>query len=195
MTPGASHTVRAVAIGTSAGGIDALFALLGELPADYPLPVIVVLHLAAGRDSQLAELFGRRLALPVREAQPHAPIVPGTLYFAPPGYHLLANDDLTFSLSCDAPVLYSRPSIDVLFESCADVFGPDLAALVLTGANADGAEGLLRVREAGGLALVQDPLEAPYPAMPQAAIDRAAPVEVLPLAGLHAVLLQLGARP
>jgi two-component system chemotaxis response regulator CheB len=194
MTPGASHTVRAVAIGTSAGGIDALFALLGELPADYPLPVIVVLHLAAGRDSQLAELFGRRLALPVREAQPHAPIEPGTVYFAPPGYHLLANSDLTFSLSCDAPVLYSRPSIDVLFESCADVFGPDLAAMVLTGANADGAKGLLRVREAGGLALVQDPVEAPYPVMPQAAIDRAAPVEVLPLAGLRAILLQLGER-
>lgn len=194
MNTGELRAVQAVAIGASAGGIDALLVLLRELPADYPLPVIVVLHLPADHESQLAELFGRRLALTVREAQAHAPLEPGTLYFAPPGYHLLVNSDRTFSLSCDPPVLYSRPSIDVLFESCADAFGPKLAALVLTGANADGAEGLRRVREAGGQALVQDPAEALYPLMPQSAVDRAAPVTVLPLAGLRAILLQLGSR-
>ncbi len=184
-----------VAIGASAGGIDALFALLEGLPADYPLPLIVVLHLPEGHDSQLADLFGRRLGRPVQEAQAHAPVEPGILYFAPPGYHLLVDPDRTFSLSCDPPVLHSRPSIDVLLESCADAYGERAVAMVLTGANQDGAHGLRCIREAGGLALVQDPAEAAYPTMPKAAIEAATPDFVLPLAGLHSVLMRLGNRP
>jgi two-component system chemotaxis response regulator CheB len=181
-----------VAIGASAGGIDALFALLKDLPVPYPLPLVTVLHLPEGHESQLAEVFSRRLDRPVQEAQAHAPIEPGVFYFAPPGYHLLVDNDRTFSLSCDPPVLYSRPSIDVLLESVADAYGERAVAMVLTGANADGAQGLLRVKQAGGLALVQDPDQAAYPAMPQAAIDAARPDYVLPLDGLRTVLQRLG---
>jgi len=181
-----------VAIGASAGGIDALFTLLADLPVPYPLPVVTVLHLPEGRDSSLAGVFGRRLEREVREAQPHAPVEPGVFYFAPPGYHLLVDSDRTFSLSCEPPVLYSRPSIDVLLESVADAYGERAVALVLTGANNDGAHGLHCIKQAGGLALVQDPAEALYPAMPQAAIAAADPDYVLPLAGLRSVLERLG---
>jgi two-component system, chemotaxis family, protein-glutamate methylesterase/glutaminase len=182
----------AVAIGASAGGIDALFALLTGLPAGYPLPIIAVLHMPDAHDSRLADLFGARLALPVREAAARAAVEPGTLYFAPSGYHLLVEADRTFSLSCDPPVLFSRPSIDVLLESCADAYGPRLAALVLTGASEDGARGLAEVRRAGGLAAVQSPQEAAHAIMPAAAVARASPQLVLPLAGLHELLLRLG---
>jgi two-component system chemotaxis response regulator CheB len=192
LPPQFRHNADLVAIGASAGGSDALFALLKDLPVPYPVPVVTVLHLPEGHESQLAEVFGRRLDRPVQEAQAHAPVEPGVLYFAPPGYHLVVDNDRTFSLSCDPPVLYSRPSIDVLLESVADAYGERAVAMVLTGANADGAQGLLRVKQAGGLALVQDPAEAPYPAMPQAAIDAARPDYVLPLEGLRTVLQHLG---
>jgi signal transduction histidine kinase len=96
----------------------------------------------------------------VQEAQPGAPVASGTVYFAPPGYHLLVEADRTFALSCDPPVLFSRPSIDVLLESCADVYGPELAGIVLTGANEDGARGLAAIKARGGLTAVQDPEEA-----------------------------------
>ena len=184
-----------VAIGASAGGIDALFTLLDGLPSPYPVALVTVLHLPEGHESQLAEVFGRRLGRPVQEAQAHAPVEPGIFYFAPPGYHLLVDRDRTFSLSCDPPVLYSRPSIDVLLESVADAYGERSVALVLTGANTDGAMGLRCIRQAGGLALVQDPSEAAYPAMPKAAIDAARPQFVLPLAGLRTALQRLGSRP
>lgn len=195
LPPDFRHEADVVAIGTSAGGIDALFTLLEGLPADYPLARVTVLHLPEGHDSQLAKVFGRRLALPVREAQAHAPVEPGILYFAPPGYHLLVDPDRIFALSCDPPVFYSRPSIDVLLESCADAYGERAVAMVLTGANQDGANGLRCIKQAGGLTLAQDPAEAAYPTMPQAAIDAADPDFVLPLTGLRTALMKLGSRP
>ncbi len=195
LPPNFRHAADVVAIGASAGGIDALFTLLEGLPVDYPLALVTVLHLPEGHDSQLAEVFGRRLALPVREAQAHAPVEAGILYFAPPGYHLLVDPDRIFALSCDPPVFYSRPSIDVLLESCADAYGDRAVAMVLTGANQDGAMGLRCIKQAGGLTLVQDPAEAVHPTMPRAAIDTADPDFVLPLAGLRMALLQLGNRP
>src|SRR5690606_12492503 len=106
----------------------------------------------------------------------------------PPGYHLLVETDATFSLSCDPPVLFSRPSIDVLFESCADAYAQRLAALVLTGANEDGARGLAQVRAQGGLTAVQDPAEAAHDTMPLAAVRLAKPDYVLPLSGLRTLL-------
>lgn len=183
---------EAVAVGASAGGIDALLALLPGLPATYPLPIVAVLHVPESHDSRLHEVFAARVAMRTREAAPGAPVEPGTLYFAPNGYHLLMEADRTFSLSCDPPVLFSRPSIDVLLESCADAFGPRAAGIVLTGASEDGARGLAHLREAGGLAAVQSPQEAAHPVMPAAAVARAQPQLVLPLAGLHKLLLRLG---
>jgi two-component system, chemotaxis family, protein-glutamate methylesterase/glutaminase len=185
---GFTHPVDAVALGASAGGIDALFSVLGGLPHTPATPLVAVLHLPPTHDSRLAEVFSARLALTAREAQAHAPVEPGLLYFAPPGYHLQVEPDRTFSLSCDDPVLFSRPSIDVLFESCADAYGPRLAGIVLTGANEDGAEGLACIKAAGGLTVVQDPDEAAHKAMPQAAIRRAQPHFVLPLAAIAGLL-------
>src|SRR6185436_6209221 len=138
--------------------------------------------------SRLVEVFAHRMGVPVREAQPHAPVRSGTVFFAPPGYHLLVEEDRSFSLSCDPPVLFSRPSIDVLLESCAEAYGSGLAGLVLTGANEDGAHGLARVKACGGLTAVQDPDEALHPTMPEAAIAATDPDFVLPLAGLRSLL-------
>ena len=178
----------AVAIGASAGGIDALLALMQGLEPPLAAPVMIVLHLPEQHESRLPQVFASRMQVPTDEAQPNAPVAPGTVYFAPPGYHLLVEKDRTFSLSCDAPVLFSRPSIDVLFESCADCWGERLLAMVLTGANEDGARGLAQVKAAGGLTAVQDPATAPHPVMPEAAIRLAAPDFVLPLAGLRSLL-------
>ena len=183
-----SWPVDAVAIGASAGGIDALLGLLGAMPPAPRVPVIAVLHLPPGHNSRLAEVFGARLAFPVAEAQAHAPINDGTLYFAPPGYHLLVEPDRSFSLSCEPPVLFSRPSIDVLLESCADAYGPRLAAMVLTGANEDGARGLAHVKASGGLAVAQDPATAAHPTMPLAAVKAAQPHFVLALPAIAQLL-------
>lgn len=188
LPPGFRRPVDAVAIGASAGGIDALFQLFEGLAPPVDAALVVVLHLPEDHESRLAQIFGHRLAIPVAEAEPGAPVEPGHLYFAPGGYHLLVEEDRTFALSCDPPVLFSRPSIDVLLESCADVYGRLLAGIVLTGANEDGARGLAGVKAAGGLTAVQDPSEAPYPTMPQAALDVAHPDYILPLAGLRTLL-------
>lgn len=183
-----SFPADAVVIGASAGGIDALLVLMEPLRPPLAVPVIVVLHLPDNHESRLVQVFGHRLRVPVAEAQPHAPVADGSVYFAPPGYHLLVEADRSFSLSCDPPVLFSRPSIDVLFESCAEAWGERLVGMLLTGANEDGARGLASIKAAGGLTAVQDPAEAAHPAMPEAAVRLAHPQFVLPLAGLRSLL-------
>lgn len=187
----AGRAIEAAVIGASAGGIDALLTLLPALPADLRQAVICILHMPPDRESRLAELFGERLPQPVREAADKEPIVPGTIYFAPPGYHLLVEQDRSFSLSCEPPVHFARPAIDVLMESAADAYGPALAGILLTGANQDGADGMARIRACGGLAIVQDPDDAQVPAMPMHAIRRCAPHLVLPLARIAALLPML----
>ena len=182
---------EAVVIGGSAGGVDALVALLPALPAGYALPVFCILHLPGDRDSRLAELFDERLPMPVKEAADKEEIAPGTVYFAGPGYHLSVERDRIFSLSCEPPVHFARPAIDVLLESSADTYGPALAAILLTGANEDGADGMATVRARGGFTVVQDPLDAQVPTMPAAAIRRCKPNLILPLARIHALLPML----
>jgi two-component system chemotaxis response regulator CheB len=184
----------AIVIGASAGGIDALFTLLQGLRSPMDAAVIVVLHLPEQHESRLVQVLGNRTLVPVQEAQPHAPVAPGAVYVAPPGYHLLVERDHSFSLSCDPPVLFSRPSIDVLFESCAEAYGDRLLGMLLTGANEDGARGLEAVQARGGRTAVQDPADAAHPVMPAAALARLAPDHVLPLAGLRAVLHTLAHR-
>ncbi len=185
------QAVDAVVIGASAGGVDALMTLLADLPAQWRLPVVVVLHLPENHESRLAEVFRPRTPLAVCEAADKAPVAPGTLYFAPPGYHLSIERDRSFSLSCEPPVSYSRPSIDVLMSSAADAYGRALAGMLLTGANEDGASGMLRIHQAGGLTAVQDPAEALVATMPGAALKRHTPDFVFPLRELRALLLQL----
>jgi two-component system chemotaxis response regulator CheB len=161
---------EAVVIGASAGAIEVLSRILPELPDDYPLPILVVVHLPPDTDSLLSDLFVARCRLKVKEAEDKEPIAPGVIYFAPPNYHLLVESERILSLSTDEPELFSRPAINVLFESAADVYGKGLAGVILTGASEDGARGLRTVGEAGGVAVAQDPQEALVPDMPAAAL-------------------------
>lgn len=186
--------VDAVAIGASAGGIDALGRLLPALPASMPVPVFVVLHLPRERPSLLVDIFAPRCAMRIREAQDKEPVAPGTVYFAPPDYHLLldrSDAGPALALSSDEPVNYSRPSIDVLFESLGDAYGARVAAAVLTGASQDGAEGLAAVQRAGGVTIVQRPDDAQVSLMAEAALARLTPDWVLTLDEILEILLTL----
>ncbi|WP_422949310.1 chemotaxis protein CheB [Undibacterium sp. TC4M20W] len=178
-------------IGASAGGISALQDILTGLPADYGLPIIVLLHLPENRESKLVELFAHFVKLPVREARDKDIISAGTIYFASAGYHLSIETDYSFSLSCEAPVFFSRPSIDILMESAAHVYGRRLVGILLTGANQDGAYGLSCIANHGGLTVVQDPGEAQVATMPKAALAQMQPDLILPLHEIHQLLLRL----
>jgi len=187
----AGRRIEAVVIGASAGGVEALGALLPALPAGYSLPVFCILHLPSDRESRLAELYAERVPLRVKEAVDKESIEPGTVYFAGAGYHLSVEQDFTFSLSCEPPVHFARPAIDVLMESSADAYGPGLVGILLTGANHDGAEGMAYIHASGGLTVVQDPDDAQVATMPQSAIDRFSPHLILPLARIGALLPML----
>ena len=177
--------IEAVAIGTSAGGVEVLSALLPALPATCPISFFIVLHIPRERPSLLAEIFAAKCQLPVREAEDKEPVQPGTVYFAPPDYHLLVDRGPALALSEDEPVHFSRPSIDVLFESAADVYGERLLGLILTGANQDGAAGLAAIARAGGRTVVQEPSSAAVAYLPEAALATAPVDSVLTLRQLQ----------
>jgi two-component system chemotaxis response regulator CheB len=189
-----THQAEAVVIGASAGALEALSTILPQLPEEFKLPVIVVVHVPPDRRSVLAELFQAKCKIRVREAEDKEPINAGTVYFAPPDYHLLIEPDKSLALSSDEPVLYSRPSIDVLFESAADAYGPTLIAVVLTGANQDGARGLQAVVDAGGVAVVQSPDGAFASIMPEAAMAICPNALVMPLKAIAAHLRSAGGQ-
>jgi two-component system chemotaxis response regulator CheB len=182
---------EAVVIGGSAGGITALQRLLKPLPAKFPLPIAIVLHIPPDRASGVPRLLSMSCALPVIEALDKQPFSPGTVVVAPPDYHLLLEPERCVSLSCDDPVVFSRPAIDPLFESAADAYGPKLLAILLTGASTDGRDGIAAVRKRGGTAWVQDPRTAEAPTMPAAAIAFAGADEILDLDTLAAALAGL----
>lgn len=176
-------------IGVSAGGLDALCVLLGSLPAELGMALVIVQH--RSKDSTaLCEVLSSCSPLPVEEVVDKAAMEPDHVYLAPPDYHLLVEEGF-FSLSLDAPELYSRPSIDVAFQSAADSYGPGVIGVVLTGANHDGSAGLARVVENGGAAIVQDPATAEVPTMPAAALRAVPQAEVLPLERMGEHLLAL----
>lgn len=185
---------RAVVVGASAGGLEALETVLGALDADFALPIAVVQHLAPNSEGYLAAHLNDRCAIRVKEADEKEALAPGTAYFAPPNYHLLVEEDGTLSLSVEERVCFSRPSVDVLFETAADAFGPDLVGVVLTGGNEDGGKGLRAVADAGGLAIVQDPDTAAAPEMPKAALSRTKADHVLSLGAIGKLLNSLGRR-
>jgi len=160
-----------VAIGCSTGGLRALQVLLRGLAPCPGTAFVVVIHTASADADSLCHLFARHAPMPVLEAVERTPARPGVLHVAPPGYHLLIGSDRHFSLTVDPKVCFVRPSVDVLFESAADTYRDRMAAVILTGANDDGARGLRRVRQLGGVALVQDPEEAESSIMPQAALS------------------------
>ena len=174
-------TYKAIVIGASSGGWLALKKILGLLPRDFPLAIVVAMHRHPHSDGYLEKSLDNECAVRVKQADEKEIIMGGTVYFAPPNYHLLVEDNHIFSLSVAKAVHYARPSVDVLFESAAYVYGDTLAGLILTGANSDGAEGLKKIKAAGGLVLVQDPATAEADAMPRAAIKAADPDHILPL--------------
>jgi two-component system, chemotaxis family, protein-glutamate methylesterase/glutaminase len=183
--------IDAVVIGASAGGIQALSILLPALAAALRPPVFVVLHLPRDKPSVLAEIFRRKCAVPVREAEDKEAVTPGTVYFAPSNYHMLLDHGPQLALSADEPVHHSRPSVDVLFESAADIYKERLLGIILTGANEDGATGLAAIHDAGGLTVVQQPETASSPYMALSAL-RLRPADwVLPLEEIAALLRTL----
>ena len=184
-----------IVIGGSAGAITALGKLLSVFPAQFPLPIVVAIHLHPLQDRYYLQHFSERSNLKIKEAEEKETILPDCVYFAPPNYHLLIEDDLTLSLSIDSKVNFSRPSIDVLFESAVDACAPKLIGVILTGANEDGAQGLRAIKQKGGIAIVQDPKTAESPYMPQAALN-ATPVDyVLSIEEIGRRLIEIGQRP
>jgi two-component system chemotaxis response regulator CheB len=182
----------AVVIGASAGAIDALSFILPALSKGFPLSIMVVVHVPPDKRSLLSDLFRAKCHLDVREAEDKEPLVAGTIYFAPPDYHLLVESPQQLALSSEEPVLFSRPSIDVLFESAADIFGTELIGIILTGANTDGALGLKKIHEAGGATVVQRPDQAQCEAMPTAAIQSCPEAEIMSLEEIASFLSRLG---
>ena len=179
-----------VAIGTSWGGLAALTKLLGELPVDFRIPVVVVQHRSKDSERLLVQLLQDATELKVCEIEDKDPLTPGTVHVAPANYHVLIENGYA-SLTVEEPVRFSRPSIDVMFSSAADTYGSAAIGVVLTGANEDGARGLAHIVKRGGLALVQDPKTAEIPIMPEAAMRAVPTSQVLPLDALAPRLLEL----
>jgi two-component system chemotaxis response regulator CheB len=186
------RTYQAVVGGVSAGGMDALKLLLGLIQSDFSPAMVIVQHLHPEQDDFLVEHLGHACRLPVKEAEEKEVVRGGTVYLAPANYHLLIEMDKTFSLCSGEKVNFSRPSIDVLFETAAEAYGAHLIGIILTGANKDGAAGLRRIKESGGLAIVQDPATAEYPAMPLAALEETHVDHVMDIDRIGRLLCELG---
>ena len=184
---------KIVVIGVSAGGADALDKILLSLPASFPLPVAIVQHLHPDQNSYMVEHLNRKWKMNVEEAIDKTAVEGGNIYFAPPNYHLLIEDENTFALSVDEKVCYSRPSIDILFKSAADVYGEAVLAIILTGANSDGTDGIKYIKRKGGTTIAQDPDEAYSPIMPQSAIDTGKIDKILTLKDISNILYKIEA--
>lgn len=170
-----------IVIGASAGGIESLTQILVSLPAKFSASIVIVQHISHDSQRSLATHFSAVTHVPVREVEDKEPILGGVVYFAPTNYHLLISDEGVFNLNVDPPVSFSRPSIDVLFQSAAEVYKQRVMGIILTGTNHDGAEGLKEIRRCGGLAVVQNPDNARYSVMPQTALEVADPQLVMTL--------------
>lgn len=160
-----------LAIGASWGGVDALSQFVAALPPEWVVPIVIVQHQHALSGTALERILSRLTSMTVIDVDDKLEIMPRHIYIAPANYHLLVEADRTFSLSTDSPVNFSRPSIDVAFSGIAEVFGEKVIAILLTGANEDGVEGMRAVHEAGGFTIAQDPQDAAVATMPKAAID------------------------
>ena len=180
---------EAVVIGVSAGGLYALTHILGALPAGFPAPVIVVQHRSRDERFLLEEVLQTKCRVHIKQADEKEEIMPGIVYVAPADYHLLIEKDKTFSLSFDEPVNYSQPSIDILFETAAEVYKNKLLGIILTGANSDGAKGIKSIRKRGGITIAQQPDTADYPVMPKAAIKTGSIQHVMTLDQIRDFLL------
>jgi two-component system chemotaxis response regulator CheB len=162
--------MEAVVIGSSAGGLEACKEIFRRLPANFNAPILLVQHMHAMSDAYFVKYLNQLSPVRVKEAEEKESIEPGTVYVAPPNYHLLVDDDRTIALSVDQKVNYSRPSIDVLFESAAEVYRENLLGIILTGANHDGTQGMQKIKQNGGMVIVQDPETAEVATMPMSVI-------------------------
>jgi two-component system chemotaxis response regulator CheB len=185
-----------VVIGTSLGGLNALLSVLKPLPRDLPVPILIVQHRGPSPDRSLVDLLQKHTELTVTEAEDKTALAPATVFIAPADYHLLVEQRGSLALSTEGPVRSARPSIDVLFETAADAYGPSLLGVLLTGASVDGAAGLARIKARGGLVIVQDPATAECATMPAAGIAATAVDYILPVEriGEHLVSLAEGTR-
>ncbi len=181
--------IGAVAVAASAGGLDAVGRVLGDLPADLPVPVLVVQHLDPRHESQLASILARRTSLSVTVVRGGEVLERGTVYIAPPDHHLVVDSDGRLALSQSPPVRFVRPSADRLFESLAARAGLRVLAVVLTGSGSDGADGVRAVRQAGGEVIAQS--DARFPSMPDAAIATGCVELTVPLERIGAVIARL----
>ncbi|MFN2455448.1 MAG: chemotaxis protein CheB [Pyrinomonadaceae bacterium] len=188
------NSQRIIVVGTSYGGLTALQALLPALPRALAASLIIVQHRGKEPGSGLCDFLRKHSRLPLDEPEDKEVLAAGRAYLAPRDYHLLVDGD-SFALSTEAPVEYARPSINVLFESAAEVYRERVVGVILTGANADGARGLARIKACGGIAVVQDPATAESRAMPEAAIAATKIDRVLPLAEIAPFLIQLVLSP
>jgi two-component system chemotaxis response regulator CheB len=182
---------RYLVVGGSAGSLEVILNLIAHLPENPNAVVIVVVHRKKDKDSILVDLLATRTRLPVREVEDKDPILINAVYLAPPDYHLLIERADLFSLDSSEKVHYSRPSIDVTFESVAEALGERVIGVLLSGANADGAYGLARIRQAGGYTIVQDPATAIVGHMPQQALNLTSVDKILPAAGIADLLVRL----
>jgi two-component system chemotaxis response regulator CheB len=183
---------EAVVIGVSAGGLFALSRILEELPVDFQLPIVVIQHRSKDERSLLEDLLQSKCKIKIKQADEKEKIETGLVYIAPSGYHLLIEKDRSFSLSCDALVNFSRPSIDVLFETAAEAYEDKLIGVILTGANKDGAAGIQAIRKRGGTTIAQNPASAMFPCMPRAAIDTGSVQYIFDLKEVNDFLLDIG---
>ncbi len=163
---------RLFVIGGSAGSLDVILNIATVLPAEARSTFVIIVHRKAGPDSLLTALLASRATLPVKEVEDKEPILPGNIYLAPPDYHLLFENEHLFSLDCSEKLHFSRPSIDITFESAAEVFGERVTGILLSGANEDGSEGLCSIQQAKGITIAQDPASAEVGFMPKHAVDK-----------------------
>ena len=182
-------TSKLVVIGTSLGGFSALKLILGKLPPAFPVPIAIVQHRHKESQTALAGYLQPLIPLPIREVEDKDEIAPGAIYLAPADYHLLVEPGY-FTLTTDEPVSYARPSIDVLFESAADIYRDRTVGIILTGANQDGARGAAAIKAQGGRVIVQAPSTAESPVMPEAAIAATQVDAIVPLTAISTTLLK-----
>lgn len=182
---------EAIVIGVSAGGLAALSGILGRLPPGFPLPVIVNQHRSKDERTLLEQILQAKCVIRIRQAEEKESIRGGVVYFAPADYHLLIEKDRSFSLTCEEPVNFSRPSIDLLFETASEAYSDKLIGVILTGSNSDGAAGIRAIRQRGGLTIAQDPAKAVFPEMPRAAIDTGSVQHILDPAEITDFLMKM----
>lgn len=185
------HQYEAVVIGVSAGGLTALRRLLRVFPASFSYPVIIVQHLSASSDNTWISILDKESSLRIKEADEKEPVEKGTVYVAPPNYHLLVERDKTLSLTIDERVKHARPSINVLFETAAEAYKDRLIGIILTGSTDDGTNGMKKIKEMGGMTIAQDPATAESGFMPAAAIARGVVDHILPLEGISELLIKI----